>query len=674
MKGKILLLAGISIFALELRVYAADIDLTKLTGGELLYLDELINEARKTYHSPSGSVEDDVLDAVKKEVEQYASELGVEDVSWAWFDYTYTREWDFYTLETHADLDDDSCDIYAETFLSDGEMSVYYLLVDKEVPINRREELPDALWSETPKPIIDEKTGIDLSTMSLAELDELSNSLDTEYKENHKPKNTSAISSVVKSTVDSYYEEKGYRTDWPWFDYTYTREWSLSTMVTSVDYKNDSESETVDVYAEVYNEQDVVYLELGEQVIIDERSSLPTELYEATEKESNIAEEVEVNEPATVEVNETETEIVTKIETETVTETEMGTEAVTETEQIAYEILYEEGAKGDEIKVLQEKLIEQGYLSGSADGDFGEITKAAVEEFQAANGLQVTGIITTQERDMLLSGLTKEIALRAAMVAIANYRADDVYTEDGSNYDPTKFHTYEEAIRSYVTLDNEGIWTQKDNSTWSVEELLLGLVGYDTFVRADLSVTYNGSNYIVSNADIAVATYENLDSPNAYIESLEPSDNNPFLTVTPELLNDDDTSIYGNVDVATENASDDTETSFVDTETYQNWVDSQFSWWDGHHKVLEELIKENMNDERSYDHDNTTYIPVASQEIADIYNSTLSEVDSSVRVEIGDLVVTTEFTGKNIFNATIKNQVTAVVSYATDTVTIIEWN
>lgn len=152
-------------------------------------------------------------------------------------------------------------------------------------------------------------------------------------------------------------------------------------METSVDYKNDSEKGTVDVYAEVYNDQDVVYLKLDEEIIIDTRSSLPTELYGTAEGESNVEEEVAASEPATTEADETET----------VTEMETEAETLSETEQITYEVLYEQGAKSDEIKALQEKLIEQGYLSGSADGDFGGMTKAAVEEFQAANGLEVTG-------------------------------------------------------------------------------------------------------------------------------------------------------------------------------------------------------------------------------------------------------------------------------------------
>ncbi|NEO31909.1 MAG: peptidoglycan-binding protein [Symploca sp. SIO3C6] len=54
--------------------------------------------------------------------------------------------------------------------------------------------------------------------------------------------------------------------------------------------------------------------------------------------------------------------------------------------------LVKEGRSGEDVKELQEFLIQQGYLQpGSADGDFGAKTKAAVTEFQKAQGLTPDG-------------------------------------------------------------------------------------------------------------------------------------------------------------------------------------------------------------------------------------------------------------------------------------------
>jgi len=50
------------------------------------------------------------------------------------------------------------------------------------------------------------------------------------------------------------------------------------------------------------------------------------------------------------------------------------------------------GATGAAVRDLQQKLKALGYLKGSADGDFGEMTETAVKQFQQQMGLEVDGI------------------------------------------------------------------------------------------------------------------------------------------------------------------------------------------------------------------------------------------------------------------------------------------
>lgn len=50
------------------------------------------------------------------------------------------------------------------------------------------------------------------------------------------------------------------------------------------------------------------------------------------------------------------------------------------------------GGKGKEVKRLQEKLIELGYLKGDADGAYGRQTYNAVKKFQYYNGLKADGV------------------------------------------------------------------------------------------------------------------------------------------------------------------------------------------------------------------------------------------------------------------------------------------
>lgn len=67
-----------------------------------------------------------------------------------------------------------------------------------------------------------------------------------------------------------------------------------------------------------------------------------------------------------------------------------------------YETL-EKGSKGDAVVKLQEKLIALGYLSGKADGDYGNGTARAVEQFQQAEGLPVTGIADNETQGRLFA-------------------------------------------------------------------------------------------------------------------------------------------------------------------------------------------------------------------------------------------------------------------------------
>jgi len=63
----------------------------------------------------------------------------------------------------------------------------------------------------------------------------------------------------------------------------------------------------------------------------------------------------------------------------------------------------QKGSNGDEVVKLQNRLNELGYSVGKADGDFGNKTKAAIEQFQGDNGLDVTGIADEKTLELLYS-------------------------------------------------------------------------------------------------------------------------------------------------------------------------------------------------------------------------------------------------------------------------------
>ena len=61
------------------------------------------------------------------------------------------------------------------------------------------------------------------------------------------------------------------------------------------------------------------------------------------------------------------------------------------------------GSEGSEVKKLQKRLIDLGYLSGTADGKFGEMTETALKAFQEANGLEADGKAGTKTQNKLYS-------------------------------------------------------------------------------------------------------------------------------------------------------------------------------------------------------------------------------------------------------------------------------
>lgn len=58
----------------------------------------------------------------------------------------------------------------------------------------------------------------------------------------------------------------------------------------------------------------------------------------------------------------------------------------------------QKGSKGDEVKILQQFLIDNSYLTGKADGIFGPGTESAVKKFQVEYKLTADGIVGGKTR------------------------------------------------------------------------------------------------------------------------------------------------------------------------------------------------------------------------------------------------------------------------------------
>lgn len=275
---------------------------------------------------------------------------------------------------------------------------------------------------------------------------------------------------------------------------------------------------------------------------------------------------------------------------------------------------------------------------------------------------------TTQElidlANNLEAFLPQEMAKRVAVVAMTNCQATDVFHNDGNTYNTSKFHKYSDISGFYLSVVSNGTWTAKDEQTWHVSDMKFMLSGYSTYLKASMDITFDGKNYVVSNVDKTIASKDYIDSTDpskVNVEHLEPSEYTPYLTVAPSLVEEDR-------DAAAERVQND---KTMSTSTRSSWISNQFSLWDGEHKKLKEMIKSNLNDEKSYDHIETTYYDLTSQELVDMVNQILKSAGYSQRVEIGDLFIMCEFSAKNAFNATIKNTAYAIAHYDENTIELI---
>lgn len=117
-------------------------DLANMTTQQLNQLKSDISEQLDANHEATSSERSRIESAVKTYVEDY---YGSNNVSWAWFDYSYTKEWDYFTISTHADVkkgnEKTRCDIFADIFRSNDEYQIAYLTVGNDEIIDQRNEL-----------------------------------------------------------------------------------------------------------------------------------------------------------------------------------------------------------------------------------------------------------------------------------------------------------------------------------------------------------------------------------------------------------------------------------------------------------------------------------------------------------------------------------------------------
>ena len=266
------------------------VDLSRLTYKELLAFQNDIDAEYKLNHTPTDAQAEFVLSATKAEAQKYYAKKGLEISGWAWYDseYTYTRDWDFYTLTTHLDYRDSSRDshqakIYSEAWYRDGRFVLTYLRNDSTTVLDNRSEYDGIRWFREPNARISRETGIDLSGYTAQQLLELYNKADRQIEASHSVSQSeqNTILGYTKLELEQYLLEKGFELrGYAWYDseYTYTRDWDYYWLETHVDYRNSSGSSKTDKlfseFCKISGELELVYLKMGSAVIIDRRNEL----------------------------------------------------------------------------------------------------------------------------------------------------------------------------------------------------------------------------------------------------------------------------------------------------------------------------------------------------------------------------------------------------------------
>ncbi len=197
---------------------------------------------------------------------------------------------------------------------------------------------------------------------------------------------------------------------------------------------------------------------------------------------------------------------------------EVTTPAPDKTITIATNKTLRKGDVSDSVKAMQSRLIELGYLTGSADGNFGAQTYKALTAFQKANALEADGVAGRATLEALNSvnaqgsGSSSSSATVAPSVSVTRVTAADV-----------KYANWYSTVRSIVRkFQYATVYDYQSGISWQIHMFSFGahadaepITAADT---AKMLQAFGGNTWnpkplwvVLGNGDVYLATSHSME-------------------------------------------------------------------------------------------------------------------------------------------------------------------
>ena len=159
---------------------------------------------------------------------------------------------------------------------------------------------------------------------------------------------------------------------------------------------------------------------------------------------------------------------------------------------------------GEDVKQLQQALVDLGYLNDAADGTFGTNTQEAVIRFQAVNGLSADGLAGAKTQELLYSGsaLSADQAPKPDFLVLVNRQH-----KLGKNDAPTDLVTIESVLSSDIVKVKYSGTKADRTATEALGQMLSAAIadGLSNFQISSAYRTYSEQQKLVDNS---VAKYQ----------------------------------------------------------------------------------------------------------------------------------------------------------------------